>query len=218
MSHLGTANFIIKIISVDTCLIHGVSESDEKTNKRWFAYFGQDIKNFQQSYDFAYRYSGGHRPMEFWRIRKPLQLLYIPYLVLLENTDEEEDIAQTTAWHLIQLIVQNYNVLQVVKTYGQHECIRQVMDGILGRTIEEDTLIPELKPYYDLPDTNGQNPDYILSKVLCELGFNGWVRLGNQKTYTSGDEIFVCNIRDMQKGGYMEPCGKCDEYGVFSAS
>lgn len=52
-----------------------------------------------------------------------------------------------------------------------------------------------------------QNPDIVLQKFLCRIGFDGWIRLHNVKTLTQDfreiehheiDEIMVCDLDNME--------------------
>lgn len=207
---LGSFNFLLKVVPPDTCLIHGVEDRDATTQQRWFAYYGADRARFRKSFEFAYQYTAGQRPIQFWKVLRPLPLLFIPYVQLGEATSHEENLAQIMVLHIIRFLESFGERLPVVQQQGLETCIHSVFDGILGVT-EADSLLAALQKYRP-PARMAQNPDFVLADVLCAMGFSGWVRLNSaeQDTYSPANEIFVCNLENLVRQGFLAESSDCD--------
>lgn len=207
---LGHFNFMQKVVPPGTCLIHGVEEQDATTQHRWFSYYGSDRAHFRKSFEFAYQYTAGQRPIQFWKVLRPLPLLFIPYIQIGEATANEENLAQVTVWHIIRFLEQFGDRLPTVQKRGLATCIHSVFDGILGDT-EAERLMPELQKYRP-PARRPENPDFVLADVLCDLGFPGWIRLHTEEddAHSPANEIFICNLSNLVRRGILSESPDCD--------
>jgi len=199
------------IIAPGTCLVRGKSNSDDRTAKRWYGYYGfeRDIAKFCQSKDFVSKYaSGGY---QYHMVQRPLPLLTFPYISLEMFSEQDLINALNLARELLSFVKMSGDYLRVVADFGQKRVLRDVLgvlvpyyeDIVTERFPELETLQEELGP----PDSN---PDYVFAKLICEMGFRGWVRVANSESFVNSDEIFVCDIGKMIGEGYLVDSVECE--------
>jgi hypothetical protein len=110
-------------------------------------------------------------------------------------------IAANIAQSLINYI--DHNTSETVNKYGQDKVKLDILKVLIPDDLMEDEITTDNirnmnELYNELKNDSPDNPDYIMAKIICELGFSGWVREANDETYYSSDEIFICNITDLE--------------------
>ncbi len=119
--------------------------------------------------------------------RRPLNMLKLHYkTVSFEEYDEHD---KNLATHLMVMA----KVLYPQKSNKRTCLIQCIKYLILGNQSHTDAC-------------KSENPDYVLQKFLCNIGFDGWIRLYNVQTlkqdfseteYNTIDEIMVCDLDNM---------------------
>jgi hypothetical protein len=206
------------------CLIHGVGKYDHITGHRWFSFFGKNPKNFDAALDFSFAYTGnGARKLEFWKVTKPIMLLYIPYFLTFDEENEKDEEAQYKyADELINKII--LFVLSSSFTSDGRDTLDQSIQGIFEAVVGKfnvDRLSSELQAVYDgalsrnrKNKVKEENPDLILARIITQMGqkynFEGWMRVRKLKKITPSDEIFINDIHNMVKQERMVESDECD--------
>jgi hypothetical protein len=207
------------IIPKNTCLVRAAVVNDTKSTKRFFAFYGLSRKksNYAQSKKFIKNYASILNTYEFHKTLKPLRLLNVPYLVISIYNEKEALRGFVLAYRLIKYLKQNSD-LDIIKQYGFEKIASSVVNAIGLTMVGEDefgediklcrTKINQLIDYEHL--VFHENPDYLFAKLICELDFNGWIRRGSDKVHTQADEVFVCNIKSLEKNGFIGQTEECN--------
>lgn len=200
-------NLSTLVITKGTCLVRGKSSSDKLTKKRYFGYFGEerDIEKFCRSKKFVSRYAK-ENIFEYYKIVKNVILIKLPYTSLEMYTDEELQLAVDIATQLIGYVDTLKKESETVSKYGYNETVSAIFDVLLPFSEDLPDILARLHESVYTPLTT--NPDTIFSDLVCELGFKGWVRQANFDTYTSSDEILLCDIDEMR--GYVSETRECN--------
>jgi hypothetical protein len=193
--------------------------ADLRKPGRWFGYYGHEsnIPKFCASKSFVTKYAENNQ-YEYYKILRNIPMLSLPYISLYMYSEEELIQAVELATSLVQYVTEYKDKSDVVRKIGLQPIIQDIL-GVLFAAGEEDS-IPDGKlstAYQALTDLRDQvgspgvrNPDHNFAALVCELGFLGWVRYGNSDMNTPADEIYVCNIHDIERFKYMEKNDSCN--------
>lgn len=200
------------ILTQNTCLLRGKSKSDSAIKKkRWFGYFGSErnIERFCISKNFVSKYA--HSGFEYYNVTKNIHLLSLPYIPLYEYTEQDFHKALDICIALVDYI--NEVESPIVKQYGKKRVIQDILAVIFTEddVPEQYTVIMErLKNLKDKVGYNEYNPDYTFAALICEIGFDGWLRYASSEDISAGDEVFFCDIEKMKSEGYVEENNVCN--------
>lgn len=207
----------INIIVKNTCISRGKSNTDKFTKKRWFSFYGteRNKETFCNSKKFIEKYADGG--YEYFKITKNIQLLYIPYINLEVYNDDEFIKAIEIANELINYVFNHKDSSETVNKYGFDTVCRDIL-AVLFVSDEENLMnTKNLKESYENMKVllqkvgySQENPDYSFSELICELGFLGWLRIGNADIITPADEILICNIENAIENGYLKEDNLCN--------
>lgn len=115
--------------------------------------------------------------IKFYDTSINLNLLYIPYVSLFDATPQEVKEGK---------LIMSYLMKRARGNEQLETCILQLFD--------ED----EFGCVYT-------NPDYPVANLLCDLGFDGWIRKANRMFHTPADEVFLCQTK-----GRVKPSSACN--------
>lgn len=120
--------------------------------------------------------------------RRPLHMLKLHYKTVTYEDNDEHDANMATQLMMAAKLVYEP---QSLKLKCVIQCIKYLIKG-------ND---------YDMDGCKEANPDIVLQKFLCRIGFDGWIRLHNVQTLTQDfketkqhtiDEIMVCDLDNME--------------------
>lgn len=204
-------NLSTLIITKGTCLIRGESTSDSKSKKRFFGYYGEekDIAKFCKSKDFVSRYAKND-VYQYHRVDKNILLMKLPYISLGIYTDEELELAIDMATQFIGYVDLLKDKSDTVNHYGYEETITAIFNVLLPFLDDDEItdVLANIRSRFSVETTI--NPDTIFSDLVCELGFKGWVRQAVFNKYTPSDELFMCNIDEMEEDGFISESEECN--------
>jgi hypothetical protein len=214
-------NLPVRILPAGTCLVRGAHNSDMNKSGRWFGYYGEekDLAKFCASKRFVSTYTRNEKTYEYYKVLRNIPLLSLPYISLYMYNEEEMISAVDIATVLVRYVTTYGNKSAVVSKNGIQTVLQDIIQVLVDEG-EENMMATEnqleaYKSLLKLKETlacseSSRNPDYIFASLICELGFLGWIRYGSSDTSTAADEVYICNIHDIEKFKYMEQSESCN--------
>jgi hypothetical protein len=208
----------VTVVPPNTCLIRAASVADEKTTKRFFAFYGtgRNMESYSESKAFIRPYASKSGKYEYHKVLKPIILLDLPYLNLLEFTPKEATKGVIIGYRLMDYLRQ-HEASAVVKQFGLSMICQLVFQAIGLTFVEDNELEPDMAKCMDkmrswmgTMQVFPNNPDYGLARVVCELGLAGWLRRGTERRHTAPDEVFLCDIDKTAEDGYIAERADCN--------
>lgn len=208
---------LVETLPSDVCLVRGKEVDDAHTRYRWFAYFGAKYNpsKYQRALKFATMYAGD-RGLEFYRTKKRIHLLVLPYLQTTGEDERDNQAAETMAVivanALVSLVLQQKTSLAVVDRHGLSKVVANVFDALVSFVDDPRFENSTVQTAYKNKGQSDPNPDFVFAQLICELGYDGWIRTANlaTKEYADSDEVMFCDIHRLEKQGFVTPCQPCD--------
>jgi hypothetical protein len=199
------------ILPKGTCLVRGENLGMNAHPHRFFGYFGTEntIDKFCRSKAFVKKYARNEK-YEYWIVKKDIVLVDILYIALELYDDEDVLFMLKDVQEIISFV--NDNPVDKVLDMDRLRIMRNIADFYIP-DIEDPVYRKEYQKILAIRDSlpkTADNPDYTMAVLLCYMGYNGWMRVGDKNNFTDGDEIFICNIHQLVKDGYMEMDEKCN--------
>lgn len=203
----------IPIINVrrGTCLVRGKSHTENNSNKRFFGYYGlsHNRKNFCKSKKFVTKYAKAG--FEYIKVAKDLKLVDMPYANMVWKSGVECEQSKQIAKAMYRYC-SGPVISPIVIQLGLVKVVSAIFESVLGGDVLDGVRDPELREIIriGLGAFEPGNPDYVLAKLVCEMGFQGWVRRESVLRVSDVDELFICNLQKLTDQGVLVQDGQCN--------
>jgi hypothetical protein len=215
--------FETEVLEDGICLLRSQTARDKESSRRWFSYYGKDqnVNNFCNAHKFAKTHLVDGGSMQHYRIVKPIHLITFPYLSMEEYDSNDVDTSLNLAITILQYINtknDDWDGFFNQKTkLSKNEAIHDILELLVpyddDHIDDEQTLMNyntliNIKQKLQI-QSHTRNIDYTMAKIVCKLGFNGWKRIASKSRIFGTDEIFICDIEEME-GSYLSKDSSCN--------